>query len=111
MDRKYTKPKFRTGLAVGLEELREDDSKARDLMAELLMEPGYIGFIDTEDPKMRVYVFKDRQSKEKLLRFAKKLELRTAGSVLDTVHVRNEDLQRPHMKYISKDVYYKELYK
>ena len=111
MDRKYMKPKFRTGMAVGLEELREDESKARDLMAELLMEPGYIGYIDASDPKMRVYVFRDRQSKEKMLQFAKKLELRTAGSVLDAVHVRNEDLQRPHMRYISKDVYYKELYK
>lgn len=111
MDRKYMKPKFRSGMAIGLDELRTNMTEARDLMAELLIEPGYIGFIDAEDPKMRVYVFKDRQSKEKLLRFAKKLKFRTAGSVLDAVHVRNEDLQRPHMRYISKDVYYKELYK
>ena len=42
---------------------------------------------------------------------AKKIGLRTAGSILDAVYVRNEDLQRPHLKYVSKDNYYKELYK
>lgn len=111
MDRKYMKPKFRTGMAIGLDELRTSPTEARDLMAELLMEPGYIGYIDTEEPKMRVYVFKDKHSREKMLQLAKKIGLRTAGSILDAVYVRNEDLQRPHMKYVSKDNYYKELYK
>ena len=46
-----------------------------------------------------------------MLQRARSFDLRTASSVLDPLHVRNEDLQRPHMRYISKDVYYKELYK
>lgn len=111
MDRKYMRPKFRTGMAVSLDELKDSQSKARDLMAELLMEPGYVGYIDAEDPKMRVYVFKDKKSRDQMLQLARSFDLRTAGSVLDPLYVRNEDLQRPHMRYISKDVYYKELYK
>ena len=111
MDRKYMRPKFRTGMAVSLDELKDSQSKARDLMAELLMEPGYVGYIDAEDPKMRVYVFKDKQSRDQMLKLARSFDLRTAGGVLDPLYVRNEDLQRPHMRYISKDVYYKELYK
>lgn len=111
MDRKYMRPKFRTGMAVSLDELKDSQSKARDLMAELLMEPGYVGYIDAEDPKMRVYVFKDKQSRDQMLQRARSFDLRTAGGVLDPLHVSNEDLQRPHMRYISKDVYYKELYK
>lgn len=105
------KPKFRTGMAIGLDELRASPTEARDLMAELLMEPGYIGYIDAEDPKMRIYVFKDKQSRAKMLQLAKKTGFRTAGSILDVLYVKNEDLQRPHMRYISKDNYYKELYK
>ena len=111
MERKYMRPKFRTGMAVSLDELKDSQSKARDLMAELLMEPGYVGYIDAEDPKMRVYVFKDKQSRDQMLKLARSFDLRTAGGVLDPLYVRNEDLQRPHMRYISKDVYYKELYK
>lgn len=111
MNRKYMKPKFRTGMAIGLDELRASPTEARDLMAELLTEPGYVGYIDAEEPKMRVYVFKDKHSREKMLQLAKKIGLRTAGSILDAVYVRNEDLQRPHMRYIAKDHYYKELYK
>lgn len=111
MDRKYMRPKFRTGMAVSLDELKDSQSRARDLMAELLMEPGYIGYVDASDPKMRVYVFKDRQSREHMLHIARGLGLRTAGSVLDAVHISNEDLHRPHLQHVSKDSYYRELYK
>lgn len=105
------KPKFRAGMAIGIEELKESESKARDIMAELLMNPGYIGYIDAEDPKMRVYVFKDGNSREQMLRLARKMGFRTAGSIQDAVYVSNEVLHRPHMKYVSKDNFYKELYK
>lgn len=111
MDRNYRKPKFRAGLAIGIEELKESEAKARDLMSELLMEPGYIGHIDAEYPKLRVYVFKDGKSREKMLRVAKDLGFRTAGSIQDAVYVSNEILSRPHMKYVSKENFYKELYK
>lgn len=111
MDRYYARPKFRSGMAIAISELKDGKSKTADLMAELLMEPGYIGYIDAEDPGVRVYVFKGNQSQGKMLQLAKSLGFRTAGNVLDAVYISNEKLHRPHMKFVSKDNFYKELYK
>lgn len=108
---KRMQPKFRLGLVIGTEELKEKKTDDRDLMAELLMEPGYIGYIDIAEEKMRVYVFSNKQSREKILRIAKSFGFRTAGSIKDVVYISNEILKRPHLKYASKDNFYKELYR
>lgn len=105
------KPRFRAGLAIGIEELNNSGSVANELMTELLMKPGYIGFIDAEEPRIRVYVFKDDRSRDRMLEVARSLNYRTAGSIKDVVFVSNENLHRPHMKHVSKGNFYKELYK
>ena len=110
MSIRHMQPRFRAGLAISIEELNES-SLSRDLSSELLMTPGYIGYIDADEPKVRVYVFKDDKSRDGMLKIAKSLSFRTAGSIKDVIFVSNGSLKRPQLKYVSKDNFYKELYK
>ena len=111
MSLERVKPRFRAGLAIGIEELKEKSSLSKELMTEALMIPGYIGYVDAETPKVRVYAFKDDANRDKMLKIAKELNFRTVGSIKDVVFISNENLNRPHMKYVSKESFYKELYK
>lgn len=102
--------KLRSGAAIALAELN-DRSRHSELVTELAMNSGYIGFFDCEDPRVRVYVFTNQTSSEQLIKEAKRMGYRTIGGVDGAVIVKNTDLQRPHLKFIAKDNWHKELYK
>lgn len=111
MYRNGSRKKFRTGMAVGLTELRADKQAARELNTEMLMHPGYVGFTDDQEMQLRIYVFTTKESTEEMLRIARKMGFRTAGSIEEPLHVRNADLERPHLRYVTKHNWHKELYK
>ena len=111
MYRNGARKRFRIGMAVGITELKSNKATARELNTELLMHPGYVGFFDDTEARLRVYVFTSKESAEEMLRISRKMGLRTAGSVEGTLCIRNADLERPHLKYVSKYNWYKELYK
>ena len=98
-------------MAVGLAELRADKPAARELNTEMLMHPGYVGFADDQETQLRIYVFTSKESTEEMLKTARKMGFRTAGSIEQPLHVRNADLERPHLRYVSKYNWHKELYK
>ena len=111
MYRNGSRKKFRTGMAVDLAELRADKPAARELNTEMLMHPGYVGFADDPEMQLRIYVFTSKESTEEMLKTARKMGFRTAGSIEQPFHVRNADLERPHLRYVSKYNWHKELYK
>ena len=107
---KDAKSKIRKAAAIGLLEL-SDSYKRRELVTELAMISGYIGYLDFDDYGVRVYVFTDSDSAERLVKEAKKIGFRTAGEVEGTIVIKNTELERPHLKYMPKKVFLKELYK
>lgn len=111
MYRNGSRKKFRSGMAVGLMELRYDKAAARELNTEMLMHPGYVGFFDDEEMSVRVYVFTNKEHAAEMLRESRKIGFRTAGEVEGIMHIKNADLERPHMRYVSKYNWYRELYK
>lgn len=111
MYRNGSKPRFRTGMAIALTELRADKSAARQFNTDMLMNPGYIGFMDNEDVGVRCFIFKKREDAEAAVKSAKEIGFRATGMIADVIHVKNADLERPHLKYVKKDNWYKELYK
>ena len=104
------KARIRNAAAIGLNEI-SDRTKTRELVTELAMICGYIGYIDVEEFGVRVYVFTDAESAEKMIKEAKKIGFRTAGEVEDTIVIKNTELERPHLKYMPKKIFLKELYK
>ena len=104
------KARIRKAAAIGLNEI-SDRTKTRELVTELAMISGYIGYIDVEEFGVRVYVFTDAESAEKMIKEAKKIGFRTAGEVEGTIVIKNTELERPHLKYMPKKAFLKELYK
>lgn len=107
---KDAKTRIRKAAAIGLSEL-SDSLKRRELVTELSMISGYIGYLDVVDYGVRVYVFTDSDAAEQLVKEAKKIGFRTAGEVEGTIMIKNTELERPHLKYMPKKVFLKELYK
>lgn len=107
---KDAKTKFRKCAAIGLQELN-DSAKNREVVTELAMLSGYVGYMDIEDFGLRIYAFTDAESAKKLIREAKKIGLRTAGEVVGSLSLKNTDLERPHLKYMPRDTFFRELYK
>ena len=103
--------KFRHGIAIGLSELKADKAAARELNTEMLMHPGYVGFFDDNDMMARVYIFTSKESADDILKESKKMGFRTVGGVEEPFLIRNADLERPHLKYVTKSNWYRELYK
>lgn len=111
MARTYMRPRHRAGLVVGLEEIRGDIPKARELITEMMMQREYIGYIDLADEKMRVFIFEGSSGAAAALDSIKSMNYRTAGLTTDPIFISNHELKRPHLAYTSKDSFYKELYK
>lgn len=105
------KKKFRNGTAVALQELEEDKGKRKELVTELAMINGYIGFIDDEEFGLRIFIFKTNEDADAMLREAKRMKYRTAGRVEDCIHVANSECERPHLQYMPRARFYSELYK
>lgn len=105
------KKKFRAGTAISLQELEEDKSKRKELVTELAMIKGYIGFIDDKEFGLRIFIFKRNEDADAMLREAKLMKYRTAGRVDDCIHVANNECERPHLQYIPRARFYSELYK
>lgn len=103
--------KFRHGIAIGLLELKADKAAARELNTELLMHPGYVGFFDDNEMMARVYIFTSKESANDILKESKKMGFRTVGGVEEPFLIRNADLERPHLKYVTKSNWHRELYK
>lgn len=111
MYRNGSKPRFRSAMAIGLAELRQEKPKARELNTELLMHPGYVGFFDHEEMQLRIYIFTREENAEEMLKVARQMKFRTAGDIPEVLYIRNADLERPHMRYVSKYDWHRELYK
>lgn len=109
-DYKGAKVKFRKAVAIGLTEL-SDKVRNKELVTELAMNSGYVGYMDIEDYAVRIYAFSDIESAEALVKEARKIGFRTAGMVEESLALKNSDLLRPHLKYMPKSVFLKELYK
>ena len=107
---KDAKARFRKCAAIGLQEL-SDKSKNKEIVTELAMISGYIGYVDDNEFGARIYVFTNAESAAQLVKEAKKIGLRTAGEVEGTIAFKNTDLQRPHLKFMPKNIFLKELYK
>ena len=106
------KKRFRQGVGVGLDDLADNPMEAASFNTELLMSNGYIGYFDNEEIRLRVFVFKNLETKEAFMKEAKKIKLRTLGAIADFVYVSNAELHRPHLKHHrGKKNYYSELYK
>lgn len=111
MYRNGSRQRVRTGMAVGLAELRMNKNTARELNTEMLMHPGYVGFFDEAEGQLRVFVFTSKESTDEMLKESKKMGFRTAGAVDGVFFIRNADLKRPHMRFVNKHDWHKELYK
>lgn len=111
MYRNGLRPRFRIGMAIALQELKNDKPAARQFNTEMLMNSGYIGFMDDENVGVRCFIFKRREDAESAVKSAKEIGFRATGMIADVIHVKNADLERPHLKYAQKDNWYKELYK
>lgn len=105
------KKKIRAGAAIGLQELKEDKDRSRELVTELAMLSGYVGFIDHEEAGLRIFIFKTDEDADAMLREAKHMKYRTAGRVESFLAVANNECERPHLQYMPKRRYYSELYK
>lgn len=107
---KDAKTKFRKCAAIGLEDLN-DRRKILELNTELAMIGGYVGYLDIEDYGVRIYVFTDADSATRLVKEAKKIGFYSAGEVEGTMALKNTELQRPHLKYMPRKIFLRELYK
>lgn len=107
---KDAKPKIRRAAAIGLTELSESN-KTRELATELVMIDGYVGYIDADDYGVRIYIFEDAASAKSFVREASKIGYRTAGDVEGSLIVKNTELERPHLRYLPKKSFMRELYK
>lgn len=106
------KRRFRQGVGIGLDELKSDRAKQKQLVTDLLMNRGYVGYFDIEDERIRIYIFSDKESAGLFLRESRKIGFRTAGAIDEMVHISNSELSRPHLKhYKGKRNFYSELYK
>lgn len=105
------KKKIRAGSAIGLQELKEDKVRNKELVTELAMINGYVGFIDNEEAGLRLFIFKTDEDADAMLREAKRMKYRTAGRIESFLAVANNECERPHLQYMPRDRFYSELYK
>ena len=106
------KKRFRQGVGVGLDDLTDNPMEAAAFYTELLMSKGYVGYFDNEEIKLRVFVFKNLETMEAFMKEARKIKLRTIGTIADLVYVSNAELHRPHLEHHrGQKNYYSELYK
>lgn len=105
------KKKIRECAAISLQEIKEDQTRLRELATEVVMLAGYIGFIDVESYGVRVFVFQTGGDADRLVEEAKKMNYRTAGRVEGFTFIRNSSCERPHLDKVPKSWFYSELYK
>lgn len=108
---KEARTKGRRAAIISLAEVNDDKLRAKELVTELAMITGYVGFLDNPGEDMRIYFFTDEDSADQLVKEARKMKFRTAGHYTDWIWIKNTELQRPHLQYMPKERFYKELYK
>lgn len=106
------KPRFRQGVGIGLEEYGKDNfAMVREFQTELMMLRGYIGYFDTWDETLRVFIFDNIEDAAKAVKGAEQIGFRTVGNIEGPVHIANSELTRPHLKYYKGYDYHRELYR
>ena len=105
--------RMRYGLGVGLEEYSPNNrNMVRDLQAELLTSQGYIGYFDTYEGTMRVFVFDKEDERDRIVKEARSIGFGSAGLCEGIISISNAELQRPHLDKIkNRNTFYKELYR
>lgn len=106
------KPRFRNGVIIGTEELRDRYMKM-ELNSDLNSNSGYIGYADIWDGTARLYVFDNPNDASKIVKAARSIGFRTAGPATEVISVRNSELERPHLNRKNRSTYsyIKELYR
>lgn len=104
------KIRFRKCAAISIEEL-DDRMKQRELHTELSMIGGYVGYLDIADYGVRIYAFANADDATRFIREARKIGFSSAGEVEGTIAIKNTELQRPHLKYMPRNIFLRELYK
>ena len=107
---KDAKTKFRKCAAISIEEL-DDRMKYIELHTELSMIGGYVGYLDITDYGVRIYAFTNADDATRFIREAKKMGFYSAGEVDGAMAIKNTELQRPHLKYMPRNIFFQELYK
>lgn len=105
--------RLRYGFGIGRYEYsNENIYQVRELMTELLSSEKYIGYFDTWEDTLRVFVLEDSEAAARMLREARSIGFESAGMVDGIIAVSNSQLQRPHLKHLRRSYnYYKEYYR
>lgn len=108
-----SKKKLRYGMGIGFEEYCPMNIKmVRDFQSELMRSRGYLGYFDTYNDKLRVFVFEDVKSRDRLLNEAHDIGFDSAGKIVGELFISNDSMKRPHMQDIrAKDQFYREYYR
>ena len=104
------KPRFRCCILIGMRELK-DRMMNREMNATLLCEPDFIGSVDIWDDEARLYAFASAETRDRILKEAKKIGFTTAGKTHEPVMLRNSDLNRPHLNRLKGYDFQREYYK
>ena len=106
-------PKLRCGIGISFEEYNSRNIEmVRNYQAEALRIDGYIGYFDTWNNTLRVFVFDNRDEADRALRIAHSIGFESAGAVEGFLFISNRELQRPHLQDIhAKKQFYRELYR
>lgn len=105
--------RLRYAMGIGLEEYSSRNiDMVRDFQSALMMTSGYIGWFDTWEKTLRIFVFEGSISRDKALKEARSIGFTSAGDIDGELFVSNAVLKRPHLKNVStKKQYYRELYR
>ena len=95
----YLGKRLRFAMLISAEELQQAPQyMKRDLYAELLISPDYIGTAEAEDAVL--YIFDGHANIDAAVARAKRIGFATAGPVVEPVFVKDSQIHRPeHRRY------------
>lgn len=105
-----TRTKIREGIVIGSAEL-QDGMMKREWHTTLICMSEYIGFMEIYNGNARLYVFSSEDGAKSALREAKNIGYRTAGRVVESLFIKNSDLDRPHLNRYRGYDFQREYYK
>ena len=106
------RPKFRSGIIIAKREINAAMRHERlDLASVIQQAPQYIGYTDIWEDTARLYIFGSKEAAETAAKEAKKIGFETCGTAAESIYIKNDQLQRPHLKYLKGHAYFKELCK
>ena len=110
MDKMHTR--IRAGILISIEEIKDRMRHERlELWSIVQNEPEYIGYMDIWNGTGRVYIFGSPEAAARILKEIRKAGYETCGPILESVMIKNSQLERPHLSAYRGHAFLRELYK